>query len=156
MFDIPAQYHKDELAKKELLLAISTNVVVSTSTIVTAIQNSETAIVTAIQNSEVAMTNAIGNQTDVLKNGSQVTQVVVTQNPAFLVVSDTAVIANGSIAAGALSIEIITSSDFIGTINGVSIPQLAIKTYPYIPGYIYPTINYTISAGTLYIRTLQS
>jgi hypothetical protein len=90
-------------------------------------------------------------------NGNQKVQVSAgtVANSSILNVDDTAHVSSGSVASGALAIEIITSEDFTGTINGVSIPQLAVKTYPYIPGYVYPELTFIITAGTLYINTLR-
>lgn len=95
--------------------------------------------------------NSIEAVDETLSDGSQVTQIIPTESATTMTVSDTAVTEDGSVTTGALSIEFITSNDFVGTIGGVSIPYLAVKTYPYQPGYKYPAIAYTVTEGTLYI-----
>lgn len=108
-----------------------------------------------VKTTDISTTEEITKINTTLTDGTQLTQVIPTADPTALTVTDEAVTGSGSIAADALAIEIITSSDFVGTINTVAIPQLAVKTYQHIPGYKYPAINYTISAGTLYISTVQ-
>ena len=84
-------------------------------------------------------------------NGTQKTQVIPTASPTALVLTESAVVASGSTAADNLYMTFVTSEDFAGSINGITIPKLSVKEYPYLPGYKYPSISYTRTAGTLYI-----
>lgn len=151
MYDVSAQYHKDELAKKQLLEEIISSVGTSTTSIVSELQSINSDIVLY----GAAIDTSIQNQTidirDVLTNTSQTTQIVPTSTPTNLTLTESAVVTNGNTASDNLYVTFITSSDFTGTINGVSIPNLAVKNYPYLPGYKYPAISYTVTAGTLYI-----
>lgn len=80
--------------------------------------------------------------------GVPVTPPAMTAGPAV------AATANGSVSAGKNSISFVTSSDWVGTINGASFPAGASKGYTAPPGYSLPAIAYTRSAGTLYIDFL--
>lgn len=84
-------------------------------------------------------------------DGTQKTQVIPTASPTALVLTESAVVASGSTAADNLYMTFVTSEDFAGSINGITIPKLSVKEYPYLPGYKYPSISYTRTAGTLYI-----
>lgn len=64
---------------------------------------------------------------------------------------------NGSVAAGAKSVEFIFSSDFAGTVLGMTFSGAADASYslPYLPGGdTYPAIAYTIDAGSARITTV--
>ncbi len=61
---------------------------------------------------------------------------------------------NGSVPAGAKSASFVTSSDWVGTINGASFPASAAKSITPPQGSVLPAIAYTRSAGTLYIDTI--
>lgn len=124
----------------------------SVGTVNTSIGTSNTKLDT-INTSVGTVNTSVGTVNTTLTSGNVKTQVVPTSSKARLTITSSAVATNGSITAGALFIEFITSSDFTGTINGVSIPNLAIMTFPYMPGYDYPAISYTVTGGTLYIRT---
>lgn len=84
-------------------------------------------------------------------NGQQKTQIIPTATPTALAITESAVESNGSTAADNLYITFVTSEDFVGSINGITIPKLAVKDYPYLPGHKYPSIAYLITTGTLYI-----
>lgn len=86
-----------------------------------------------------------------LDSGAQKTQIIPTEVATALSLTESAVNTSGSTEADNMYITFITSEDFAGTINGVAIPKLGVKEYPYLPGYKYPSISYTRSAGTLYI-----
>lgn len=86
-----------------------------------------------------------------IDSGDQKTQVIPTASPTALVLTESAVVASGSTAADNLYMTFVTSEDFAGSINGITIPKLSVKEYPYLPGYKYPSISYTRTAGTLYI-----
>ena len=75
-------------------------------------------------------------------------------NSTLASVSEITATEDGDISEGALFIEIVTSEDFEGTIGGLDIPGLVVKTYPFIQGFKYPEIEYTISEGELYITTV--
>lgn len=113
MYDTLAQYHRDELAKKQLLQKIVSGLI----------------------------------------DGTGTSQIVPTVSPTVATVTRTAITSpsTGSTAANNLSITFATSSDFIGTIGGISISNLAVETLSYMPGYVYPAIDYTVTAGTLWI-----
>jgi len=69
--------------------------------------------------------------------------------------TSSAATASGSLAAGAKSIAIVTSSDFSGTINGAAFPAFAsFNVSVDAPANTLPAVAYTRSAGTLYITTL--
>lgn len=62
-----------------------------------------------------------------------------------------AAITSGSVPAGKRAISFVTSSDWVGTINGAAFPASAAKSYEAPAGTSLPAIAYTRSAGTLYI-----
>lgn len=67
-------------------------------------------------------------------------------------IQSTAPTSGGSVTAGAKSVSFVTSSDFVGTINGAAFPASAAKSFSVpSPADTLPAIVYTISAGTLYI-----
>lgn len=61
---------------------------------------------------------------------------------------------SGTVAAGKGSVSFLSSSDFVGTVNGVAFPANSPKSIAANPGDTINAIAYTISAGTLYIDTL--
>lgn len=65
-----------------------------------------------------------------------------------------AAVGNGSVPAGKRAISFVTSSDWVGTINGAAFPASAAKSYEAPVGTSLPAIAYTRSAGTLYIDFL--
>lgn len=65
--------------------------------------------------------------------------------------SITAAVASGSVAAGAKSVSFSSSSDFIGTILGISFPANMSQGFSAEFGKILAAIPYTVSAGTLVI-----
>lgn len=71
--------------------------------------------------------------------------------------ASSAVTSSGSVAASAIWVTFMLSSDFVGTINGVTISGTAVLSValPAVPGYKYPAIAYTRSAGTLTITTFK-
>lgn len=157
MYDVSAQYHKDELAKKQLLEEVISTIT-TTSSSITAILNNiyidtqqANAYLSSINvyaaNSTAELQNIHNRQT----NGTQKTQIIPTVSPATLTVTESAVTSSGSTAADNLYMTFVTSEDFAGSINGITIPKLSVKEYPYLPGHKYPSISYTRTAGTLYI-----
>jgi hypothetical protein len=138
MYDIPAQYHKDELAKKQLL-----------EEIISAVNISKASILPELQTIDSNILDIITKMTD----GTQVTQIIPTSSPSTIAITESAISSgtSSSVSADALYVTFITSNDFTGTIGGISIPTLAVKEYPHVPGYVYPTISYTVTTGTLYI-----
>jgi hypothetical protein len=87
-----------------------------------------------------------------MTDGTQVVQTIVPTTLTTLTVNTSAETGlNTNVPAGALYIEFITSSNFVGTIGGISIPALAVKTYPYIQGCEYPQIDFLVTSGTLYL-----
>lgn len=66
--------------------------------------------------------------------------------------------AGGSVAAGAVGVQFILSSDFAGTINGNSYSGATSAFWsppPLVnPGDTYPAIPYTISAGSINLDVL--
>lgn len=69
--------------------------------------------------------------------------------------TSTAATGSGSVAAGSKSVAFVTSSDWSGNINGVAFPASASKNISVISaGDTLPAIDYTRSAGTLYIDVL--
>ena len=157
MYDVSAQYHKDELAKKQLLEEVISTIT-TTSSSITAILNNiyidtqqANAYLSSINvyaaNSTAELQHIHNRQT----NGTQKTQIIPTVSPATLTVTESAVTSSGSTAADNLYMTFVTSEDFAGSINGITIPKLSVKEYPYLPGYKYPSISYTRTAGTLYI-----
>lgn len=80
---------------------------------------------------------------------------VVLANGVARTLTSTAATGNGSVTAGALSVSFLTSTDFAGTVNGVTrSTSQAINIAVTYPGDTLPVIAYTISAGTLYIDKL--
>lgn len=71
--------------------------------------------------------------------------------------TSTAVTSSGSVTANDIWITFLLSADFVGTINGVAYTGASVLafTLPSVPGYKYPAITYTRSAGTLTITTFQ-
>lgn len=65
-----------------------------------------------------------------------------------------AAVTDGFVPAGKNSISFVTSSDWVGTINGASFPASAAKGYAAPAGFKLPAIAYTRSDGTLYIDFL--
>jgi|LakMenEpi03Aug12_release.lakeMendotaPanAssembly.Ray.scaffolds.fasta_scaffold86100_8 hypothetical protein len=157
MYDVSAQYHKDELAKKQLLEEVISTIT-TTSSSITAILNN-IYIDTQQANAYLSSINVYAaNSTAELQtihnrqtNGTQKTQIIPTVSPATLTVTESAVTSSGSTAADNLYMTFVTSEDFAGSINGITIPKLSVKEYPYLPGHKYPSISYTRTAGTLYI-----
>jgi len=68
----------------------------------------------------------------------------------------TAATSNGAVAAGFKSVGFVTSSDWVGTIAGASFPASASINYNADQYRTLAGINYTRSAGTLYIATLSN
>lgn len=157
MYDVSAQYHKDELAKKQLLEEVISTITTTASSTNAILNNIYTdtqqanvylfGIEVYTNNSYIELQSIHNRQS----NGQQKTQIVPTVSPTALTVTENAVVANGSTSADNLYITFVTSEDFAGSINGITIPKLAVKDYPYLPGYKYLSISYTITAGTLYI-----
>ncbi len=75
--------------------------------------------------------------------------------PAMTAGPAVAATSSGSVAAGKNSISFVTSSDWVGTINGADFPASAAKSYNAAQGRSLPAIAYTRSAGTLYIDFLS-
>lgn len=71
--------------------------------------------------------------------------------------TSSAVTASGTVTANTLWINFLLSSDFVGTINGVTMTGATVLSFAMspVPGYKYPAIAYTRSAGTLTITTFQ-
>lgn len=65
--------------------------------------------------------------------------------------SITAAIASGSVAAGAKSVSFTSSSDFVGTLLGVTFPANVSQGFSAQNGHKLSAIAFTMSAGTLYI-----
>lgn len=62
---------------------------------------------------------------------------------------------NGSVTAASKSVSFVSSSDFVGTVNGATFfASSAISIAPPNPSDTNPAIAYTISAGTLRIDVL--
>ncbi len=78
-----------------------------------------------------------------------------TPGPAQTLTS-TAAVASGSVTAGASSVTFLPSSDFTGTIDGISYPGTDWQVVPFSAavGKTLPAIAYTRSAGTLNIIKL--
>jgi len=152
MYDVNIQYHRDELAKKQLLEQIIGSINTSTASILPELQSigltldGVKSILQSIDSNVITITSTISDNT-------QTTQIVQTISPASIALTELAVTAgnSGSVSANALYVTFLTSNDFTGTIGGISIPNLAVKDYPYIPGFVYPSISYQVSTGTLYI-----
>lgn len=66
--------------------------------------------------------------------------------------------ASGSISAGKQSVTFMPSSDFVGTIAGVSFPGASWQVVPFQApfGKTLPAIAYTISAGSLNVIEISS
>lgn len=69
-----------------------------------------------------------------------------------LTASPSSVTTSGTITAGARYILLETSSDFVGTINGMVFQANGFLPYPICPDTRWPAIPYTVTAGTLFIR----
>jgi len=157
MYDVSAQYHKDELAKKQLLEEVISTIITTTSSIDALLNNiyndtqQANAYLSSINVYAANSTAELQNIHNIQTNGTQKTQIIPTVSPTTLTVTESAVTSNGSTAADNLYMTFVTSEDFAGSINGVTIPKLSVKEYPYLPGYKYPSISYTRTAGTLYI-----
>lgn len=67
----------------------------------------------------------------------------------------TSVTSTGTCCLGARGILLETSGDFSGIIDGNRFLGNGFLSMPVSQGAIYPTVSYTISAGTLYIRKWQ-
>ena len=65
------------------------------------------------------------------------------------------VTATGTCCLGARGILLETSGDFSGIIDGNRFLGNGFLSMPMSSGAIYPTVSYTVSAGTLYIRKWQ-
>lgn len=61
---------------------------------------------------------------------------------------------NGTVAANNRAVKFTTSSDFVGTINGVSRNASRSITFSPTPGKVLAAIPYTISAGSIIIDTI--
>lgn len=64
----------------------------------------------------------------------------------------TSVTSTGTCCLGARGILLETSSDFSGIIDGNRFLSSGFLSMPITQGAVYPTVSYTISAGTIYIR----
>ena len=67
----------------------------------------------------------------------------------------TSVTTTGTCCLGARGILLETSGDFSGIIDGNRFLGNGFLSMPMSSGAIYPTVSYTINAGTLYIRKWQ-
>ena len=83
-----------------------------------------------------------GNTNGVQLTGSQLT------------LTSLAATSSGSVTAGKRTVSFVASSDFTGTVNGITFPASAIKSIEAPPGYTMAAIPYTRAAGTLYIDFL--
>lgn len=64
----------------------------------------------------------------------------------------TSVTSTGTCCLGARGILLETSGDFSGIIDGNRFLGNGFLSMPISSGAVYPTVSYTISAGTIYIR----
>lgn len=69
-------------------------------------------------------------------------------------VTSTSVNASSSVAAGARSATFTTSADFVGTINGIARDIQVSYTFNPTTGCILPTINYTITGGSIILDVI--
>lgn len=58
---------------------------------------------------------------------------------------------NGTVTAGAKSVSVLFSADFVGTFNGISRPASSAVNIGATLGKTLPAFSYTISGGTAYI-----
>lgn len=73
-----------------------------------------------------------------------------------LPITVTNITSSGSVAAGKRHIEFILSSDFAGTIGGVTMSGTSLAIYSpgtVGPGYCFDALAYTISAGSAILTT---
>lgn len=82
-----------------------------------------------------------------------VTGVVIT-SPSItaLIASASSVTTSGTVTAGSKYILFETSSDFVGTIEGLRFLNNGFLPYPYLTNGTWPAISYVVTSGTLYIR----
>lgn len=93
---------------------------------------------------------------DTLQEGAVISQTVLPATPTELAANHQILSAGTTqIPSGKLYIECITSADFTGSIGGLSIPALAVKTYPPIIGGVYPAIDIIVTTGNVYLTTIN-
>ena len=78
--------------------------------------------------------------------------VTVSSATTALSISASSVTSSGTVTAGAQTVLFETSSDFTGTINGITFLANGFLSYPPVPDHTWPAIPYVVTTGTLNIR----